>query len=104
MNACSGTGVVEDILVVPVNISYDKLLEKSFVTHELMVSNGHSVRPTVTDSIKNLLWKLCCHQGGSKKAETFRDSLRGAWFMLSTDIGSVRIDFAQPFSMQVSNV
>lgn len=31
------TGIVEDILVVPVNISYDKLLEKSFVPHELMV-------------------------------------------------------------------
>ncbi len=31
------TGIVEDILVVPVNISYDKILEKNFVRHELMV-------------------------------------------------------------------
>ena len=37
---CSDTGVVEDILVVPVNISYDKLLEKTFINHELMVSGG----------------------------------------------------------------
>ncbi|XP_064382450.1 glycerol-3-phosphate acyltransferase 1, mitochondrial-like [Halichondria panicea] len=67
-------GIVEDILVVPVNISYDNLLEKNFVRHELM--------------------------GGNKKPETFRDPIRGAWYMLTTNIGSVSIDFAQPFSLQ----
>ena len=30
-------GVVEDVLLVPVNISYDKILERSFVKDELMV-------------------------------------------------------------------
>ncbi len=37
------TGIVEDILVVPVNISYDKLIEKNFVRHELMVSFMHKI-------------------------------------------------------------
>lgn len=31
-------GVVGDILVVPVGISYDRLIERKFVRHELMVS------------------------------------------------------------------
>ena len=30
-------GVVEDIIIVPVAIAYDKLLERRFVRHELMV-------------------------------------------------------------------
>ena len=30
-------GVTEDILIVPVSVSYDKLLESGFVQHELMV-------------------------------------------------------------------
>lgn len=30
-------GVVEDVLVVPVNISYDKITERHFVKDELMV-------------------------------------------------------------------
>ena len=34
---CVCAGVVEDVLLVPVNISYDRLLEKSFVKDELMV-------------------------------------------------------------------
>ena len=31
------TGIVEDIIIVPVGIAYDKLLERRFVRHELMV-------------------------------------------------------------------
>lgn len=31
-------GVVEDILLVPVGISYDTIIERDFVRHELMVS------------------------------------------------------------------
>jgi len=33
-----GAGVVEDVLVVPVGISYDKLIERKFIRHELMVA------------------------------------------------------------------
>lgn len=32
------SGAVEDILLVPVGISYDVLIERNFVRHELMVS------------------------------------------------------------------
>ena len=32
------TGLVEDVLVVPLNISYDRLVETTFVKNELMVS------------------------------------------------------------------
>lgn len=71
---CVKEGVVDDILLVPVSISYDKLLERKFVRHELM--------------------------GGSKKPETFLVALRGAWAMLSQDIGSVHVNFAQPYSLQ----
>ncbi len=34
------SGVVEDILLVPVGISYDMLIERNFVRHELMVRGG----------------------------------------------------------------
>jgi len=40
-------------------------------------------------------------QGGSKRKETFWDALQGAWALLTQKIGSVRVDFAQPFSLQV---
>ena len=30
-------GLVEDVLVVPVNISYDRIVERKFVKNELMV-------------------------------------------------------------------
>lgn len=40
-------------------------------------------------------------QGGSKRKETFWDALHGAWALLTQKIGSVRVDFAQPFSLQV---
>jgi len=83
-------GVIDDIIIVPVNISYDIILEKNFVRHELMV-RYHNIE-------FNIMWPL---QGGSKKPETFWDTLRGAWSMLTTNVGSVRVDFAQPFSLQV---
>lgn len=31
------TGLVEDVLIVPINICYDRLVEKNFVKDELMV-------------------------------------------------------------------
>ena len=46
----------------------------------------------------------CPLQGGSKKPETFLVALRGAWAMLSQDIGSVHVNFAQPYSLQVGVV
>ncbi|KAL5470793.1 hypothetical protein EMCRGX_G028812 [Ephydatia muelleri] len=67
-------GTVQDIMIVPVSISYDKLMEKNFVPHELM--------------------------GGSKTPETFFSGLKGAWAMLTYKAGSARVDFAEPFSLQ----
>jgi glycerol-3-phosphate O-acyltransferase 1/2 len=67
-------GVVEDVLLVPVNISYDKILERSFVKDELM--------------------------GGVKKPETVMQAVRGAWSILTRKVGAVRVDISQPFSLQ----
>lgn len=46
-------GVVEDVLIVPVNISYTRILERRFVKDELMVSSacqwqGRQCLPTST--------------------------------------------------------
>jgi len=56
------------------HFSYVQLLERTFVQHELM--------------------------GGSKKQETFIEALQGGLAMLTHNIGTVRVDFAQPFSLQ----
>ena len=34
----STSGLVEDILIIPVNIAYDRIVERDFVKAELMVS------------------------------------------------------------------
>jgi glycerol-3-phosphate O-acyltransferase 1/2 len=69
-------GLVEDVLVVPVNISYDRLVETTFVKNELM--------------------------GGEKRPETLREALKGVWSFITRRVGVVRVDFSQPFSLQVS--
>ena len=40
-------GVVEDIIIVPVAIAYDKLLERRFVRHELMVGVVYTTAESV---------------------------------------------------------
>ena len=86
-------GVVRDILVVPVGISYDMLVERNFVRHELMV------RKTCIADCR--LHPPLFPQGGSKRPETFLKAMGGVWAMLTRNAGSIRIDFAQPFSLQV---
>ncbi len=50
----------------------------------------------------SLFYTACVNmQGGSKKPETFLEAVRGAWFLLTGNIGGVRVDFSQPFSIQV---
>ena len=121
------TGVVEDIIIVPVAIAYDKLLERRFVRHELMVgvvllspppSLSLSLSPSLSPppplslsfsfslSLSLSLSLTYTHtpshvQGGSKRPETVMQVIRGAWAMLTKNTGSVRVDFAQPFSLQV---
>lgn len=41
-------------------------------------------------------------QGGSKRPETFLKAMGGLWAMLTRNTGSIRVDFAQPFSLSVS--
>jgi len=44
---------------------------------------------------------LMCVQGGTKKKETFMEAVRGAWTLLTSRSGSVKVDFGQPFSVKV---
>lgn len=44
---------------------------------------------------------LSLSQGGSKKPENFIKAVGGVWRMITSDIGCVRLDFGQPFSLQV---
>lgn len=48
------------------------------------------------------LLSLSLSQGGSKKPENFIKAVGGVWRMITSDIGCVRLDFGQPFSLQVS--
>ena len=40
-------------------------------------------------------------KGGSKKMESLWRAIVGTWHMLTTHLGHIRVDFAQPFSLQV---
>ena len=86
--------MVEDVLIVPVNISYTRILERRFVKDELMVSSvGHYQRRQCLSTFTL--------QGGVKKPETVMSAVRGAWSILTGHVGDVRVNFAQPFSLQV---
>uniref|UniRef100_A0A0A9Z0H8 Glycerol-3-phosphate acyltransferase 1, mitochondrial n=2 Tax=Lygus hesperus TaxID=30085 RepID=A0A0A9Z0H8_LYGHE len=66
------SGVLEDALLVPVSVNYEKIVEGSFV-RELT--------------------------GEPKKPETFVGAIKGIWKALTDKYGMVRIDFNQPFSL-----
>ncbi|EEB10214.1 glycerol-3-phosphate acyltransferase, putative [Pediculus humanus corporis] len=66
-------GTVEDALLVPVSINYDKLVDGNFV-NELL--------------------------GQPKQMETFSAALSAMWTTLNSNYGSIRIDFNQPFSLK----
>ena len=40
-------------------------------------------------------------KGGAKKMESLWQAIVGTWRMLTTQLGHIRVDFAQPFSLQV---
>ncbi|KAH8018496.1 hypothetical protein HPB51_008171 [Rhipicephalus microplus] len=70
-----GNGYVEpwkDILIVPISISYEKLLDGNFVSEQL---------------------------GEPKVMETFTAALTSIWKILHSNYGAVRVDFCQPFSL-----
>lgn len=72
LDSVSG-GVLEDLYVVPVSISYEKLLDGNFNTEQM---------------------------GIPKKKETFFGAVKGIWSVLRGHYGNVRVDFAQPFSFK----
>jgi glycerol-3-phosphate O-acyltransferase 1/2 len=70
------TKKVEDILVVPVNFSYERLLEGNYIREQL---------------------------GKPKVKESFFTAALGLWNSVQTKFGNARVDFGKPFSVKVSS-
>ncbi|XP_076265261.1 glycerol-3-phosphate acyltransferase mino isoform X2 [Rhynchophorus ferrugineus] len=66
-------GTIEDALLVPVSVNYEKLVDGNFIKEQL---------------------------GQPKKMETFGQTLKGIWNVLNSNYGMMRIDFNQPFSLK----
>jgi glycerol-3-phosphate O-acyltransferase 1/2 len=66
-------GVVEDALLVPVGINYEKLVDGNFVHEQL---------------------------GKPKVMESFGSAVRSIWGVLNSSYGVMRVDFNQPFSLR----
>jgi glycerol-3-phosphate O-acyltransferase 1/2 len=68
-------GTIDDALLVPVSVNYEKLVDGNFVREQL---------------------------GQRKHMETFWTAIKGIWSVLNSNYGMMRIDFNQPFSLRVS--
>ncbi|CAH0721222.1 unnamed protein product, partial [Brenthis ino] len=66
-------GTIDDALLVPVTLNYDRLVDGNFVREQL---------------------------GMPKQMETFWSALRGIWSTLNTNHGAIRVDFNQPISLK----
>lgn len=66
-------GCIEDAYIVPVAISYEKILDGNFILEQL---------------------------GRTKVMENFSTAVRSIWKVLHSNYGSVRVDFCQPFSLK----
>lgn len=66
-------GTIDDALLVPVTLNYDKLVDGNFVREQL---------------------------GMPKQMETFWSALTGIWRTLHTNHGGIRVDFNQPISLK----
>lgn len=66
---------LQDILIVPVNFSYEKLIEGNFIREQL---------------------------GQPKVTENFASAAVALWSSLQPKYGNARVDFGHPFSMKVS--
>uniref|UniRef100_A0A671YA69 Glycerol-3-phosphate acyltransferase 1, mitochondrial n=1 Tax=Sparus aurata TaxID=8175 RepID=A0A671YA69_SPAAU len=71
------TGSIPDVLVVPVGISYDRIIEGNYNSEQLG-------KPKKNES----LWGIAC----------------GVFRMLRKNYGCVRVDFNQPFSLKVGEL
>ncbi|XP_068625607.1 glycerol-3-phosphate acyltransferase 1, mitochondrial isoform X2 [Battus philenor] len=66
-------GTIDDALLVPVTLNYERLVDGNFVREQL---------------------------GMPKQMETFWSALRGIWRTLNTNHGGIRVDFNQPISLK----
>ncbi|KAJ8920132.1 hypothetical protein NQ315_011789 [Exocentrus adspersus] len=66
-------GTIEDALLVPISVNYEKLVDGNFVREQL---------------------------GQPKEMETFGNAIKGIWSVLNSNYGMMRIDFNQPFSLR----
>ncbi|XP_063239985.1 glycerol-3-phosphate acyltransferase 1, mitochondrial isoform X2 [Bacillus rossius redtenbacheri] len=66
-------GTIEDALLVPVSVNYERLVDGNFVREQL---------------------------GQPKRMETFGSALKAIWSVLNSNHGIMRIDFNQPFSLR----
>lgn len=66
-------GTIEDALLVPVSVNYEKLVDGNFIIEQL---------------------------GQPKEMETFSAAIKAIWQVLNSDYGMMRIDFNQPFSLR----
>lgn len=67
-------GTIEDALLVPVSMNYEKLVDGNFVREQL---------------------------GMPKQMESFSVAIKSIWKVLNSHYGNIRIDFNQPFSLKV---
>jgi glycerol-3-phosphate O-acyltransferase 1/2 len=67
-------GTIEDALLVPVSMNYDKLVDGNFIREQ---------------------------SGAPKEMESFTKACKSIWKILNSHYGGIRIDFNQPFSIQV---
>lgn len=66
-------GTIEDALLVPVTMNYERLVDGNFVREQL---------------------------GQPKKMETFMSTIKAIWETLKGNYGIVKVDFCQPFSLR----
>lgn len=66
---------IEDALIVPVSMNYERLVDGNFVREQL---------------------------GQPKKMETFGTAIGAIWATLMGNYGIVKVDFSQPFSLRVN--
>lgn len=67
-------GTIEDALLVPMSINYERLVDGNFVREQL---------------------------GQPKKMESFGSAIRAMWTTLMGNYGIVKLDICQPFSLRV---
>ncbi|XP_076164883.1 glycerol-3-phosphate acyltransferase mino isoform X2 [Ptiloglossa arizonensis] len=66
-------GTIEDALLVPVTMNYERLVDGNFIREQL---------------------------GQPKKMETFGSTIKAIWATLMGNYGIVKVDFCQPFSLR----